>query len=162
MSLWTVYGKSNEGKLSSNFSTAPVERFDFERITWTPARERWAEQQRLVGVVVAAYRAVFDLEPIAAFNMDPDSSRNANLWTPESCHFKVDVENTVRRVIESKPEADRSALWEAWGNLLMDDAKIGKHEERLIKAIAPKFFANKLHPSLYFRPNKYPKKQGAR
>ncbi len=65
-------------------------------------------------------------------------------------------------MIDSKPEAYRPALWAAWESLLADDARIGKAEERLVKAIAPKFYANKLHPSQYFKPNRYPQKQGTR
>lgn len=131
---------------------------DRER-TWTPAQERWQEQRRLVGVCVAAYRAVCDLQPVIAFNPDPDARSNSNRWSELSCFYKVDVSNAARRVIESKPEAERPALWTAWEALLTDDAKITPAVQKLIRALAPVFYAKRLHPSEYFRPNKHPKRK---
>lgn len=130
-----------------------------ERNTYSSAAERWAEQRRLVGLVVAAYRAVKDLPCIAALNPDPTSRGNSNRWSPDSAHYAVDVENTVRRVIESKPEAERTALAKAWAALLSDDAKIGKEEQRLIRLLAGPMYTKQLHPGLYFRTNRYPQRR---
>jgi hypothetical protein len=95
--------------------------------------------------------------PVAgAFN--PDVQSRSPKWTPDSAHYAIDIENTVRRVIESKPEPERPDLWRAWESLLTDDAKISKASEKLIKALAPKLYRNELHPGLYFRPNKHPQR----
>jgi len=122
---------------------------------YTSAAERWAEQKRLVLLVIAAYRAVQDLEPVVAFNPDEESRSRTNRWSPDSCHYKVDVENTVRRVIGAKPEDERSALWAAWNNLLLNDSKIDRDEERLIKILSGSMYTKQLHPGLYFRTNRY-------
>jgi hypothetical protein len=121
--------------------------------TYTSAAERWAEQRRLVVLVIAAYRAVQTLEPVIAFNPDPESRSRTNRWSPDSAHYKVDVENTIRRVIEAKPESERQALWAAWTNLLTDDdGKIGKDEQRLVRLLSGPAYTKKLHPGMYFRP----------
>ena len=130
---------------------AQVDSFDHGH-TYTSAGERFAEQRRLVMLVVTAYRAVQDLSVIVAFNHDEASRIRTNKWSPDSCHYKVDVENTVRRVIESKPETERPALWAAWNNLLADDSKLGSSEQRLIRLLAGPMYTKKLHPGLYFRP----------
>jgi len=104
-------------------------------------------------LIIAAYRAVQTLEPVIAFNPDQESRSRTNRWSPDSAHYKADVENTVRRVIEAKPESERSALWTAWTNLLTDDnGKIGKGEQRLIRLLSGPMYTKKLHPGLYFRP----------
>lgn len=138
----------------SNLETVPVDSFDQQR-TYTSAAERFAEQSRLVMLVIAAYRAVHDLEPVIAFNPDPDSRSRTNRWSPDSAHYAADVENTVRRLIESKPESERSALWAAWKNLLTDDSKLGKDEQKCIRMLAGPMYAKQLHPGLYFRSNRY-------
>ena len=121
--------------------------------TYTSAGERWAEQRRLVMLVVAAYRAVQTLEPVIACNPIPESRSRTNRWSPDSCHYKVDVENTARRVIEARPANERPALWGAWNNLLTDDdGKFGKNEQRLIRLLSGQMYLKKLHPGLYFRP----------
>jgi len=122
--------------------------------TYTSASERWAEQRRLVMLVIAAYRAVQDLQPVIAFDPDPESRSRTNRWSPDSAHYAVDVENTIRRVIEAKPESEHPALWAAWRNLLSDDeGKLGKAEQRLIHLLAGPMYTKKLHPGLYFRPS---------
>jgi len=129
-----------------------------DRQTYSSAAERWAEQRRLVVLVVAAFRAVKDLSPVIAFNPDPDSGSNTNRWSPDSAHYAVDVENTVRRVIESKPETERLALVKAWEALLSDDGKLDKDEQNLIRLLSGPMYAKRLHPGLYFRVNRYPQR----
>ena len=140
---------------------APVDSIGGRR-THTNAVERWEEQKRLVLLVIAAYRGVSDLQPIVAFNQDPDRKTHANKWSPDSCHYKVDVQNCVRRIIEAKPESEHSALWAAWNSLLTDDYEIGNVEQRLIKLLAGQMYRKRLHPGLYFRRNKYPVRQRSR
>ena len=138
---------------------APVDSIGYGR-TYTSAAERWAEQRRLVFLVLSAYKAVCSLSIVVAFNCDQESRSRLNRWSPNSCHFKVDVENTVRRVIEGKPESERPVLWTAWSNLLTDDCHIGTVEQRLIRLLAGQMFRKQLHPGLYFRPN--PNRYGSR
>lgn len=126
-----------------------------ERNTYSSAAERWQEQRRLVSSVAAAYKAVKDLLPVIAFNPDPDTRSNSNRWSPDSTHYVTDVENTVRRVIESKPPQEHSTARNAWENLLSDDDKIGSDERKLIRLLAGPFFTKKLHPGLYFATNRY-------
>lgn len=140
-------------------ATAPADSFD-EGHTWMPAQERWQEQRRLVGICVAAYRAVKDLPAIGAFN--PDIQSRSPRWTPESAHYAIDIENTVRRVIGSKPTEVQEELWVAWESLLTGDAKIGRSEQKLVRALAPILFHKKMHPSDYFRPNRHPQRRGVR
>jgi len=125
-----------------------------DRQTYSSAAERWAEQRRLVVLVVAAYRAVKDLSPVIAFNPDPDSRSRSNRWSPDSAHYSADVSNTVRRAIESKPDSERPALWVAWANLLGDDSKLGTNEQKLIRLLAGLFFKKRLHPAIYFKPRR--------
>lgn len=139
---------------------APVDAVDHVR-TFTSAAERWAEHRRLVMLVVAGYRTVCDLEPVIAFNPNEESRRRTNRWSPDSCHYKVDVENTIRRVIEAKPEIERPALWDAWKHLLTDDCHIGANEQRLIRLLAGPYYTKRLHPGLYFRPNRHPHRRAA-
>jgi hypothetical protein len=138
---------------------APVDSIGHQR-THTTAAERWEEQRRLVMVVIAAYRAVQTLEPVIAFNADPDSRSRSNRWSPDSAHYKVDVENTVRRIIEAKAGHERPALWTAWANLLKDDGQLGNVEQRLIRLLSGSMYRKQLHPGLYFRPN--PNRYGSR
>lgn len=131
--------------------------------TYNSAAERWEAQRRLVGIVIVAYRAVRDLEPVVAFNADPGSRSRRNKWSPDSCHYKVDVENTVRRLIEANSEAERPALWNAWNNLLADDdGKLGNSELKLIRLLSGPFYTKQLHPGLYFKVNKYPRRNKCR
>jgi len=138
----------------SSLETAPVDSVDTERKGWSSAKERWAEQRRLVCLVATAYRSVCDLEPVVAFNPDPETRGRSNRWSPDSCHYKVDVENTVRRVILSKPEVERPELWAAWSNLVTDGSKIGVAEQRLIRLLYGVVYTKKLHPGIYFRPSR--------
>ena len=132
---------------------APVDSFGSGR-TYSSADERWEEQRRLVMLVITAYRAVCDLEPVVAFNPDPESKSRTNRWSPDSAHYSADVENTIRRVIESKAESERPALWTAWKNLLSDDSKLGRDEQRLIRLLSGPMYTKRLHPALYFRPHR--------
>lgn len=123
--------------------------------TFNSAAERFEAQRRLVLLVAVTYRSIFDLSVVIAFNPDEESRSRSNKWSVDSCHYKCDVENCVRRVIEAKPENERPALWRAWSNLLSDEeGKLGKDEQRLIRHLSGPFFTKKLHPGLYFAPRR--------
>jgi len=123
--------------------------------TYSSAAERFEAQRRLVLLVAVTYRSIFDLSVVIAFNPDEESRSRSNKWSVDSCHYKVDVENTVRRVIEAKPENEHPALWRAWRNLLSDEeGKLGRDEQRLIRLLAGPLFTKKLHPGLYFTPRR--------
>lgn len=119
----------------------------------TNAAGRWEEQSRLVKLVVTAYRAVKELPPLVAMNCDLSPQSRSCRWSPDSAHYGIDIENTVRRVIQAKSEAERPTLWTAWKNLLVDPDRIGKDEQRLIRLLAGPLYTKKLHPGLYFRRN---------
>lgn len=128
---------------------------------FSSAAERLAEQHCLVRKVIEGYLAVLFLEPLVAFEYE-ETRRGSKKWSPDSAHYSIDVSNTVRRVIEAKPESDRPELWTAWDNLLADpDGKLGKTGERLVKLLAGPFYTKKLHPALYFRPNPHPQRKTA-
>ncbi|MDP9038404.1 MAG: hypothetical protein M3O02_03895 [Acidobacteriota bacterium] len=138
--------------MSTSFDTAPV--FEAHQPgNWTIARERWAEQHRLVALVVAAYVEVCSLPVLIACNYDRSSWSGANRWSPMSCHYRVDVERTVRKTIDSKPEPERPKLWGAWDKLCDDgEPHVTPDVQSLIRALAPAFYRAQLHPGLYFKP----------
>jgi|GEM_PF-3468027 len=122
---------------------------------YTSSAARWQEQRCLVGLVAAAYRAVNSLPPTIAMNHDEQARNRSSRWSPDTAHYGIDVQNTVQRVIEAKPEDERGELWAAWEALLKDDTKLGNAEQKLIRLLAGPFFTKKLHPRLYFRSNRY-------
>jgi hypothetical protein len=146
----------------NSVNIAPVDSRDSGRTSYSAA-EWFGKQRHLVLLVVQAYLAVQTLSPVIASN-PARTEPNPNKWSPNSCHFKCDVELAVRRVIEFKPESERPALWAAWGNLLADDeSRVGKVEERLIKLLSGQFHTRKLHPGLYFAPRRLtPKDKGTK
>ena len=113
---------------------------------------RFAEQRELVQAVAQTYREVSSFSVLIAFNPGRDASDpSPDRWSPTICHFRVDVQNTVQRVIEAKPEHERRALWEAWESLVSDDPKFYPKTQKLIRLLAEPFFMKRLHPRLYFR-----------
>lgn len=114
--------------------------------------ERFAEQKELVLSVAKTYREVSAFSVLIAFDPSRDASdQPPNKWSPATCHFRVDTENTVRRTIEARPEAERRGLWEAWASLISDDPKISPKSQKLIRLLAGPMWTKRLHPKMYFR-----------
>lgn len=114
----------------------------------SPAAELREQNRVLVTAVARAYREAKELPVMCASSYDPAPITRSKRWTPDICHFIVDVEHAVAK-ITNKP--DKDVLLAAWTRLQKDDAVIGKDGARLIKLAAPIFSARGLHPAAYFR-----------
>jgi hypothetical protein len=123
------------------------------------ARERFQEQREIVQTVIRSYNITRQQSIVVASNPDPQPTSTALRWTPIGAHFVADVESTLRKTLQGKP--DEAELREAWQRLLDETAVIRKAEQRLIQILAVAFRRNGLEPRLYFKPNKYPRRRAA-
>jgi hypothetical protein len=106
----------------------------------------WAWECRLVRDVVKAYRLVRELPVLGAVNPDPAPVTHSRRWSPDSCHFVIDVERCVRDACNGDSELQAS-----WGHLLENDTTISKADAKLIRRLARLLEARGLHPAKYFR-----------
>jgi hypothetical protein len=107
----------------------------------------------LVVSVARAYREAKELPAIAAINYDPNPTTQSRKWTPESCHFTLDVENAVFHALRnSSYKRELRATWEH----LQDESNMAKRDARsLIRLLAPIFAARGLSPERYFQRIRY-------
>jgi hypothetical protein len=117
-----------------------------------------ARRREIVLNVARAYRTCKELPPIVAINHD--ATHRSNRWTPDSCHFVIDVEHGLAYAIAEK--VDEEALRGAWERLQGEDSVTDKTTERLIKFVGPVFDRRGLHPAAYFRQDRYIHRRAAR
>ena len=122
---------------------------DVREFTASPAAELREQNRLLVTTVARAYREAKELPVICAGSFDPAPVARSKKWTPEICHFIVDVENAIAKVTTNKP--DKDALLAAWDRLQEEDAVIGRDGARFIRLAAPILHTRGLHPAAYFR-----------
>lgn len=112
-------------------------------------REIFSLQMKLVEAVARCYLITRDLPVLSSSDYDPIPAARSRRWTPDSCHYIVDVENTVRRALKGKP--DEGELRDTWQALLDREGVAGKTDERLVRILGPVFRRNRLDPADYFR-----------
>ena len=71
-------------------------------LTASPAAELRERNRVLVTTIALAYKEAKELPIICASSYDPAPVTRSKKWTPEVCHFTVDVENASRRLRTSR------------------------------------------------------------
>lgn len=115
----------------------------------TTQRERWQQHRALFKRVVEMYEKVRTLPAVVCSDPDEDNAKRSIPWTPDACHFQIDVEHAIKAAIGNRYGADE--LWRAWENLQDNPDVIGVSEKRLIALAGPIFSARGLEPKFYFR-----------
>ena len=110
---------------------------------------QWEWDRCLVLAVAEAYVKVKDLPVLCAVDFDPAPVTHSRRWSPDSCHFCVDVGHAVRDALKNQPDAVE--LEAAWERLLEDSTVVKKTGAKLITRLARVFDARGLHPARYFK-----------
>jgi hypothetical protein len=108
-------------------------------------REAQAEDRSLFMNVVDAYLSIRGLPVLCAMNLDEDAPRPRK-WTPQSCHFIVDVENATAAALKDPIEQA------AWFELASGGTAPAAVALRVISRCARFYRARSLSPESYFRP----------
>ena len=102
--------------------------------------------------VVATYAAIKQLPPIAAMNIDPDSTASDRL-TPNAIHYLCDVELITSKTLTDPEE---QATWFA---LATEDEVDDKLAFRVQVKCGRVYAARGLHPKKYFAPYRHCRKK---
>lgn len=105
-------------------------------------------QRRLVLKVVQVYAELRFAEPIVSSNPDPSPGTRSQKWTPDGCHYRVDIEHAIRDAIANQP--DKNELRAAWERLQEDASTIREDATKLIHLLAPIIDKRGLEPHDYF------------
>jgi hypothetical protein len=144
--MWkSLYKTTKEEKLNTAITSDPVS----VRST-VSQRERWKEYKSLFGRVAETYGKVRNLPPTVSSTIDDDPTSHSCKWTPQSCHFQIDVEHAIRDAIGDR--ADTEELYDAWERLVESMDIIGSLERTLIERAGKLFKIRGLEPRDYFRP----------
>lgn len=106
--------------------------------------------------VIAAYVKTRELQPVIASRIDPDPSSRSQKLTATAIEFCIDIEHATEKALANEP-----VLQKAWFALALEEPVDPEIERRVIERCGRVYFARRLAPWLYWRPNRYPQARRA-
>ena len=119
--------------------------FDAEAAPDT-AESRHLQQLSTFRSVTAAYVDCCQRSATTAHSIDPDSPQTPNKWSPESAHFKADIESATLRALGTD-----LGLQAAWWNLVLGERCPAHIAEQVVDRCGRIYAARFLEPQTYFR-----------
>lgn len=147
LSRLTVQQKFNEENLRN--LSAPVDRTDHRRNTWTRA-ELQDHYQNVFSAVVAEYVKLRALSPVVASVVDPEGIGKSAKLSYDAINHIVDIENATTKALENRLD-----LQAAWFCLALGEAVAPKLARETVTRCGRLYVARELAPWYYHRSNRY-------
>jgi len=122
----------------------------YHRVT---KRELLTQQRDLFNRVVSAYVQVRGYPVLCAVDPDHDPISRSRKWTPQFCHYLIDVQNGTTDSLKDLDPEHQAELQAAWLSLAAGEDVEPSLAERVYSRCARFYKARGLDPGLYFRPS---------